>query len=681
MTSKSNVRRRFFWEEEDHEFIVETCLKMWPEEVAEVIHRAELATQRTFIFTHRWDMERCETEVSFPNGMNWNYRHNDDLEWLVMLNRARYMSELGQAYWLTREERFVRGYIELLRDWMHQNPLTEEEVRSSAKRAYNVKDTWRKLDSGIRIVNWLKGYYCIRGSDLWGQEEEELFQKALQLHGMYLQIAYTSHDRQSNWGFLESNGLFQIALLCPQWNDSELWLGTAVKRLNEMCQIQVFGDGMHNEQCTMYHHEVLHCLFESVLLAEKNDYVIPTLLKNTLNQMFGASLSFVQPDGYQPMIGDSDGTDIRDVLTRGAVMYRRGDLKKLGYHHLDYEGIWYFGKQGNDFYEQLQEHEPDFTSIAQPHSGYMFMRSDWSRDARYLWFDAGHMDVIRAHGHDDVLHFSLHAYGTEFLTDPGRYTYMENKFRRYFKESFQHNTLSVDGASISNYVNSWKWKDMAEPYDSYWHSNDVFDYAQGSHDGYLRLADPVRVRRQIVFVKPAYWIIVDTCRAHSHHEYTLPFHFAEGLAIKVEESRLVLEANNGASLDIIPLVPCQTIISSSWISRNYNERIPSLKAEYHQQGSGLTKFVNVLYPTCSRGKEEEKPVISEIEVLDSYGRTISSNLVTALSIRHGNRVDSIMFSHQGPRGYQFAGQHMSGEVLLLKEDVELGTKVSYIVKI
>lgn len=681
MTLQSNMARRFFWDKEDREFIVAASMKLWPEEVAEVIHRAELAIQRTFIFTHRWDMERCENEVSFPNGMNWNYRHNDDLEWLVMLNRARYMSELGQAYWLTRDERFVKGYIELFTDWMSQNPLTEEEVHSSADRAYNVKDTWRKLDSGIRIVNWLKGYHCIRESELWRQEEEALFQEALKTHGMYLQIAYTSHDRQSNWGFLETNGLFQIALLYPEWKDAEKGLETAVSRLNEMCQIQVFDDGMHNEQCTMYHHEVLHCLFESVLLAEKNDFVIPTLLKDTLDRMYGASLNLVQPDGRQPMIGDSDGTDIRDVLTRGAVMYQRGDLKRLGYHHLDYEGIWYFGKQGYDLYEQLEDREPDYTSIDQPQSGYMFMRSDWSRDARYLWFDAGHMDVIRAHGHDDLLHFSLHAYGTEFLIDLGRYTYKENDYRRYFKESFQHNTISVDEASISNYVDSWKWRDMAEPSDRYFRSTDVYDYAQGSHDGYLRLADPVQVRRQIIFIKPAYWIIVDTCRAQGHHDYRLPFHFAEDLDITVEEDRLVLEGNNGNSLNIIPFVPCQTMIGSSWISRNYNERIPSLKAEFHQQGSGLTKFVTVLYPLKSKDDQLEKPVISSVDVLDSYDNKVPTNLVTALSVKYGHRVDSILLSHQGPRGYRFAGRHMSGEVLLLKEDVNLVTSDSYIVKI
>ncbi|MNO14257.1 Heparin-sulfate lyase precursor [compost metagenome] len=683
MTSKSKVAGRFFWDREDRDFIVETCQRLWPEEVAEVLHRADLACQNTFIFTHRWDMERCETEVAFPDRIDWNYRHNGDLEWLVMLNRARYMSELGQAYWLTGNEKYAESYIYLLKDWMNQNPLTEEEVTSSADRAYNVKDTWRKLDSGIRIANWLKGYQCVRESQLWGDEEESLFMEAVRRHGMYLNIAYTPHDRQSNWGFLESNGLFQLALLFPDIEASVAWLDTSVKRLQEMCQVQVFADGMHNEQCSMYHHEVLHCLFEPVLLAKVNSYELPPIMRDTLDVMLTASLAFVQPDGHQPMMGDSDGTDIRDVLTRGAVLYNRRDLKKAAYNHLDYEGLWYFHSQGYDLYEAMDEAEPAFTSIELSQSGYAFMRSDWNPDARYLWFDAGHMDVIRAHGHDDLLHISLFAYGREFLTDPGRYTYMENEYRRYFKESFQHNTLSVDGVSISRYVDSWKWRDMAEPIDRVWSTAEPFDYAQGSHDGYLKLDEPVQIRRQILFIKPDYWIVVDTCRSHGLHDYTLPFHFAEGLAIRVEKDGgiLAFEPDKGPGLRIIPVKACQTLIGSAWVSRNYNEKTPSLKAEFRQRGSGLTKFVTVLFPFRSLKDDYEPPNISEVEVLNSYGNRVESDLATALSIKHGQRVDTILFSHQGPRGYRFAGQHMSGEVLFLKENVLLGSSDSFTVKI
>lgn len=160
---------------------------------------------------------------------------------------------------------------------------------------------------------------------------------------MYLNLAYVPHDRQSNWGFLETNGLFQLALLFPELAEAETWLQTALQRLAEMCRLQVYTDGLQNEQCTMYHHEVLHCLFESVWLGRLNGIEMPEVLDDTLNRMYTASLAFVQPDGRQPMLGDSDGTDMRDVLSRGSVLFGRGDLKRMAYERLDYEGIWFLG--------------------------------------------------------------------------------------------------------------------------------------------------------------------------------------------------------------------------------------------------------------------------------------------------------------------------------------------------
>ncbi|WP_068619009.1 alginate lyase family protein [Paenibacillus tuaregi] len=663
---------RYYWSEQDHDFMVAASLGDWPDEVAELLQRADLAVDQTFIFTHRWDMERCTEPVHFEGEINWNYRHHDDLEWLVMLNRARYMGELGQAYLLTKEDKYAEGYIRIMKDWIRQNPLTLEELEASESRSFNVKDTWRKLDSGIRITHWLKGYFCIRSSSLWGEEEEALFRSAVHLHGVYLNRAYTSHDRQSNWGYLETNGLFQLALLFPEFEESAVWRETAVRRLHEMAEIQVFSDGMHNEQCTMYHHEVLHCIFESVWLAELNDYTLPDRLRSTLDRMYTATLAFVQPDGHQPMLGDSDGTDVRDVLSRGACLLGRGDLKSQAYQHLDLDGIWYFGETGYQRYEELNPVDPAFCSVWLQDSGYAFMRSDWSRDARYLLFDAGHMDVIRAHGHDDLLHFSLSAYGQQFLIDPGRCTYMENEDRRYFKESLQHNTISVDGKTISEYVDSWRWKHEAQPLGAIWRSSDAFDYAEAGHDGYWRLDQPVQIKRQIVFVKPNYWLIVDTLRSHGGHEYELPLHFAEGLTLTQlrESGEIIASADlNGACaspvLRVIPLTPVNLSIESSWVSRNYNEKTPAVKAVLGQYGQGTTRFITLFYP--ERPDEQTDLEARLVQCADSYGRTVGEEDASVIEIKQGNRVDTLLFSHQGPKGFQFAGVHLTGEVLAARQ--------------
>ncbi|WP_051254645.1 alginate lyase family protein [Halobacillus kuroshimensis] len=658
--------RRFFYSREDRNEIRDLTLQYWKGEADEVIERARLASENTFVFTHRWDMERCETPVTFPNEIDWTFQFQDDFEWTVNLNRARFMAELGQAYWLTGEEGFASHYIRLMKDWIRQNPLTEEEILESRPRHYNVKDTWRKLDSGIRICNWIKGYFCVRESEEWGGAQEKLFEEALALHGKYLSIAYTAHDQQSNWGFLETNGLFQIALLFPQLEGSDQWMQLAVERMAAMCHLQVFEDGMHNEQSPMYHHEVLHCLFETVLLAGKNQRSIPDIMEDALNRMFTASLSFVKPSGYQPMTSDSDHTDIRDVLSRGSLLYERVDLKHQGYDVLDYEGIWYYGKKGFDVYERLEAAEPDFQSTHLEQSGYSIMRSGWSPDNHYLLFDGGHMDIIRAHGHDDFLHFDLIVHGLDMIIDPGRYTYKEDEYRQYFKESFQHNTCSVDGRSISTYLDSWHWEDVAQPVDSFWRGNKEFDYVQSGHNGYLRLEDPVQVKRQILFVKPHYWVLVDTFKSKHVHEFAQHFHFAEHTSLHYDSSkrRIQIHGGEGGHLDMTYLQGVSMTQEDCWISRDYNQKSKSMKMVNRQKGSGQTTFAAILNPY----RDEENPdmEILELDVYNTRSEKMSKDEVTAFEVKRGEESEVLLFSHDGPKSFQFAGTQMTGDVLLVK---------------
>ncbi|TRY27513.1 heparinase [Brevibacillus sp. LEMMJ03] len=673
----------FFWSEQDREYLAAACRSHWPQEVAEVLKRADLACENTFVFTHRWDMERCDTPVSFPGRIDWTYRLNGDFEWTVMLNRARYMAELGQAYWLTGDEKYAAGFVRLMTDWLAQNPLTEEEVHASRERFYNVKDTWRKLDSGIRIVNWIKGYYCVRTSPAWGRDEERLFWDALRLHGMYLHIAYVPHDRQSNWGFLETNGLFQIGLLFPALAEAQTWLSAAVERLAAMVRLQVFEDGMHNEQSPMYHHEVLQCLFECVWLAEKNGLAYPDELKRTLYSMYTASLALLKPNGHQPMASDSDDTDIRDILCQGAVLFGRGDLKSQAYPVLDYQGIWYFGREGVDAYERLPAEPPAFASVHLEQAGYIAMRSGWSPDAHYLLFDAGHMALTgKAHGHDDLLHIELSAHGREFLVDAGRYTYMENDERRYFKEAFQHNVVTVDGLPVSAYIDSWQWGRTALPLDRYCRIHEAYAYAQAGHDGYLSLSRPVQVLRRILYVPPDCWIVVDTFRSDGAHGYAQHFHFAEDVPLRIDQETGTARTafSEGGNLTLMQLGRGrgEWTMQPCWISRHYNQKRKATKLVYRQVAHGFHAFVTIL--TTHLGREEAGLAVRELEVRDTRDSLLDAEQVTALEIRREGRSAVALFSHQGPDSYQFAGTHMSGEVMLIRREAGQGEH-AYVVKV
>ena len=73
-------------------------------------------------------------------------------------------------------------------------------------------------------------------------------------------------------------------------------------------------------------------------------------------------------------------------------------------------------------------------------------------DERWLVLDAGPLGD-GGHGHYDALHFEAYAYGRPLVVDPGRYTYSESgpNWRRWFKGTAAHNTVTVDGLDQTPY--------------------------------------------------------------------------------------------------------------------------------------------------------------------------------------------------------------------------------------
>jgi hypothetical protein len=162
------------------------------------------------------------------------------------------------------------------------------------------------------------------------------------------------------------------------------------------------------------------------------------------------------------------------------------------------------------------------------------MRDGWTRDANYLLFDCGpHGSLACGHAHADALSIDVAANGRTVLVDPGTYTYTGSKDARdWFRGSHAHNTVTVDNESSSEPGGPFSWKTMARCSLEKWISEDRFDFVSGQHDGFTRLADPVTVKREILFLKGDYWILRDTVAATREpagatpeHRFDISFHF------------------------------------------------------------------------------------------------------------------------------------------------------------
>jgi len=169
---------------------------------------------------------------------------------------------------------------------------------------------------------------------------------------------------------------------------------------------------------------------------------------------------------------------------------------------------------------------PDHTSHYFPYAGQMVMRSGWEPDARYLLMDAGPFGL--GHQHEDKLSLVVHAFGKQMLADPGNYAYDSSPWRKYTIDTPAHNTVLVDGLSqCRRKCDRETYVVQQPPAGNLWRSGPRLDYAAGQYDeGYGPQRDVQVVhRREVVFVKPSYWLVIDQLTGSGRHRYESLWHF------------------------------------------------------------------------------------------------------------------------------------------------------------
>ena len=75
-------------------------------------------------------------------------------------------------------------------------------------------------------------------------------------------------------------------------------------------------------------------------MAGQQGISLPRSLSEKARAMALADLAWMKPDRTQPLNGDSDRTDLRDVFTPAAWILKDNRLRYAGYDRLDFESVW-----------------------------------------------------------------------------------------------------------------------------------------------------------------------------------------------------------------------------------------------------------------------------------------------------------------------------------------------------
>ena len=636
------------------------------EELDTVLRTADLAAENKFVFQLRWDMEQTHVPEVFHGPIDWLRQPGDDPEFVYAFNRMRFWPCMGQAYAVTGDEKYAKAFAGQLVRWV-------DTVRRDDPTC---EKAWRTIEAGIRMENWCKAMGYFEGSGHITQEVMDRFLRSLTEHAEYIVGVWDTFHLISNWGVLANHGLFVAGCYLPEGPRAQAYRRTALERLDQTLRVQVYPDGVHWEQSPMYHNEVLRCYLDVVLLARRSGSELPQGMEERVHAMARAAMAWQKPDGCEPMMGDSDDIDQRDLMTLAAAVFQDEILRFAGYPRLDLDSLWELGAEGAERYEAMDARTPPQTDFCLADSGNHILRSGWG--AQDVWVRSHCGPLGAGHGHADKLHLDVSAYGEDVLCDSGRYTYVYGPHRRAFKELSGHNTVAVDGAELYVCKDSWGSEGLSRAVGGTSYHDGRYGYLESGHLGWYRQG--VFVERRLIFLKPDVLVVADEFYSSAPHTYRQFFHWGETGRLRLEGGVAHWEGRNcTAQLHQISTAPIAASLRAGRISRHYNQAQENAVLETVIQGQGFTSVFSVL--VLDRREARESVEVEELPVSSrSSGVRFGHDLIEALRVRKGGRSWVLAVAHQEyacPADiFQAGGCHGFGSVVVLDEaagEKEIGT--------
>ena len=435
------------------------------------------------------------------------------------LNRHQHFVILAKAYWLTKDDRFVREILAQHTHWQRENP-------------YPIGINWASsLEVAFRSLSWIWTFFLLRECPLFTTDCRRQWQGALGLNGQHISNYLSTYFSPNTHLLGEAMALFFLGTLFPSLEQAKKWQELGWKILVDGARTQVRDDGFYFEQSTYYHVYALDLFLHARILAALAGIAVPDEFDQTLQRILKALL-LLGRSGAAPSVGDDDGgrlfdgrrnrqQHLLDPLVTGAVVYRRGDFKFVGRAPHE-EMLWLLGPNGLAEFESLSSVEPSRDSTALESSGYYVMADS----EQQLVIDAGSLGWANGgHGHADALSVSLIRNARNLLMDPGTFEYVGNSGERArLRGTGSHNTMKVDGQDQAEATGPFSWKNHLQVKVRSWIVGQKFDFFEGSHDGYSRLPSPVTHRRWVFHRKRNFWLVLDRAEGGGRHQLDIVWH-------------------------------------------------------------------------------------------------------------------------------------------------------------
>lgn len=515
-----------------------------------------------------------------------NGPHGSDIKIPWELSRMQHLPTLGKAYRLTTDERYAREIVEQITHWMDDNPCP-----------YGVNWTC-PMDVAIRIMNIIWAYLLIENAGSVTNGFRTRLVNSIFQHGQFILFNLERGVRDdgsiTNGNHYLANivGLLHLGLLCPGFKMAETWRRIGTTALVEEMSRQVHPDGWNFESSVSYHRLVLEMFTAGALLCSVNGVTLPDNFWARLERMFEFVMFISRPDGKVPQVGDADDgrlyilsnygnwdrNDFRYLLSVGAVLFNRGDMKAHSGGFSE-DAFWLLGPSGVTAFDGLKANGKELGSKAFPDSGLYVMRQGDS----YLLACCSKVGTngLGNHKHNDLLSFELYAGDKAFIIDPGTYVYTRNPdCRNLFRSTSYHNTVVIDRQEQNNFDPSrlFSMNDDSTLIVHRWTSTPETDRLTVEHTGYTRFTHPVYHRRTFLFDKEAHRCeITDYLTGFGDHIADWFIHFDHGIEIEPVGECMFYTRSPGSNIALMVHsgITLEFRIADGWVSRKYGHKLPA----------------------------------------------------------------------------------------------------------
>jgi len=379
-----------------------------------------------------------------------------------------------------------------VQDWIDANPFPHGAHYLSA------------MECAIRIPVF---FSCIKTAPL-GQDEVYKILTAIYQHAWLISKRLSLYSSLGNHTIAEGVGLIFAGAIFQQFSEGKSWLKKGIQLLEQESTHQILDDGGPCEQSFSYHRFVLDLYWLATNFLEKNRIRDCNRLKPRLLRGEQFLAAFGDDSGSLPGIGDSDD----GYAVAPGVFPRRPTINRKP--------------------KQLEIFEQTGYSVINSPKGVK------------LTFDYGPLGMapLYNHGHADALSITLSKNGKGLLVDPGTYRYNGvPEFRRYFKGTRAHNTVTIDGLDQAVQETGFIW---SRPYESVLEKSEEKDgevVIQASHNGYSALKEPVLHKRTVLYFDKTGFVVKDAFSGEGLHSFELNFHLHPNAVCNEEDGWLVID--------------------------------------------------------------------------------------------------------------------------------------------